>query len=231
MPVCASFFCVCALRWLCAQTAHQRQCWDKFSGKYFIAPLISIYYDDEDVCAERIKVKQQPHIENVMQSRRRQLIDCFFPTISAPHTLTECRASNNFFILFVAYQLSLWMIWTNLKMTFHISLFSFLQAQPYVRGKRFDAAINCVGFTTAPIWSGIFVSFIIGLVLAIGLNCILSIKPPNRFENSRGKQLTFTIQEWTACQPLDVDVEYQIIINKIITLIVSYSHFIQLRFN
>lgn len=39
-------------RWCCLHaTAHpaQRQWWDKLSGKYFIALLISIYHDDEDV--------------------------------------------------------------------------------------------------------------------------------------------------------------------------------------
>lgn len=159
---------------------------------------------------------------DVMQSVLRQLIDCCFIFSLlilglGRHTdsLNHFSAPSFFFLNF-ALRLSVCMIRPQLDgndmpgralaCSHKIKQFSFVfffvfhfffhpQAQPYVRGKRFDAAINCVGFTTAPIWSGIFVSFIIGLVLAIGINCIMEIKPPNRFENSRGKQLTFTIQE------------------------------------
>lgn len=61
--------------------------------------------------------------------------------------------------------------------------------------ERFGDAFDCIGFTTAPIWSGIFVTAIISFVLMIALLCILEIKPPNRFESSRNKQLTFTVQD------------------------------------
>lgn len=60
---------------------------------------------------------------------------------------------------------------------------------------RFGDAYDCVGFTTAPIWSGIFVAFLICFVTALSIHCILEIKPPNRFENNRSKQLIFTVQE------------------------------------
>lgn len=74
-------------------------------------------------------------------------------------------------------------------------LFSF-QVQPKLNGaKSFAPAIDCVGFMTTPIWSGLFVSFILLVVLAISLTAILDIKTPSRFENSRSKQLTFTVQE------------------------------------
>lgn len=77
---------------------------------------------------------------------------------------------------------------------FHFCHFS-LQVQAGVNSKRFNDSYDCIGFTSAPIWSGVFVSFIICFVVAFGLNQIMEIKPPNRFENSRGKQLTFTISE------------------------------------
>lgn len=61
--------------------------------------------------------------------------------------------------------------------------------------ERFGNAYDCVGFTTAPIWSGVLVSLFIAFIVAIGIVCIMDIKPPNRFESNRNKQLTFTIQE------------------------------------
>lgn len=60
---------------------------------------------------------------------------------------------------------------------------------------QFGDAYDCVGFTTAPIWSGIVVTSFISAIIMLGLLCILEIKPPNKFENNRGKQLTFTVQE------------------------------------
>lgn len=70
-----------------------------------------------------------------------------------------------------------------------------IQVQLDVAGKRFNDSYDCIGFTSAGIWSGVFVSFILCFAVALGINCIMEIKPPNRFENSRGKQLTFTISE------------------------------------
>lgn len=71
-----------------------------------------------------------------------------------------------------------------------------VQVQPLMNGSsQFGDAYDCVGFTTAPIWSGIFVTSFISAIIMLGLLCILEIKPPNKFENNRGKQLTFTVQE------------------------------------
>lgn len=60
---------------------------------------------------------------------------------------------------------------------------------------KFDDPYDCVGFMTSGILSGLFVTAIVLLVTVIGIVCILDIKPPNRFESSRSKQLTFTVQE------------------------------------
>lgn len=76
------------------------------------------------------------------------------------------------------------------------NFFHILQVQAVMNGKeKFGTVRDCVGFTSAPIWAGVLVSLFIAFVVAIGIIMIMDIKPPNRFESSRGKQLTFTIQE------------------------------------
>lgn len=71
-----------------------------------------------------------------------------------------------------------------------------LQVQPLMNGTtQFSKAYDCVGFMTAPILSGIFVSFLMAIVMTIAITAILDIKPPNRFENRSSKQLTFTVQD------------------------------------
>lgn len=78
----------------------------------------------------------------------------------------------------------------------HFSIVKLFQLQPRLNGDtKFGPAIDCVGFMSTTILSGLFVSSICLVVLAISLAAILDIKTPNRFENSRSKQLTFTIQE------------------------------------
>ncbi|EDS45592.1 conserved hypothetical protein [Culex quinquefasciatus] len=70
------------------------------------------------------------------------------------------------------------------------------EVQPAMDGSsKFGSAWDCIGFTTAPIWSGIFVTSIMAIMLAIAICAILDIKPPNRFESRTGKQLSFTVQE------------------------------------
>lgn len=71
-----------------------------------------------------------------------------------------------------------------------------IQVQPYfTKNDTFGIAYDCVGFFTVPIWSGIFVTFILLFLLTIALTAIAEIKPPNRFESKSGAQLTFTVQE------------------------------------
>lgn len=71
-----------------------------------------------------------------------------------------------------------------------------IQVQPALDGStKFGSAWDCIGFTTAPIWSGIFVTSFMAVGLSIAICAILDIKPPNRFESRTGKQLTFTVQE------------------------------------
>uniref|UniRef100_A0A182QRR7 Vacuolar H+ ATPase AC45 accessory subunit n=1 Tax=Anopheles farauti TaxID=69004 RepID=A0A182QRR7_9DIPT len=71
-----------------------------------------------------------------------------------------------------------------------------IQVQPALEGKtKFDSAWDCIGFTTAPILSGIFVTSFMLIGLTVAIIAIMDIKPPNRFESRTGKQLTFTVQE------------------------------------
>lgn len=75
-------------------------------------------------------------------------------------------------------------------------LLTSIQVQPKLAGvNKFSRAYDCVGFFSGAILSGIFVTFILGTVLAIGITCILDIKTPNKFESRSSKQLTFTVQE------------------------------------
>lgn len=68
-----------------------------------------------------------------------------------------------------------------------------MQVQPRTSIRRFSDAYNCVPFMTGPIWSGIFVSSILGIGLIIGLNALGSIKTMDKFDNSKTKQLTITV--------------------------------------
>ncbi|XP_065372392.1 uncharacterized protein VhaAC45RP isoform X1 [Calliphora vicina] len=70
------------------------------------------------------------------------------------------------------------------------------QVQPWLNGaSKFGDVYDCVGFTTAPIWAGVLVSLFLCGILSIGILALMDIKTPNRFESSRNKQLTFTVQE------------------------------------
>lgn len=70
-----------------------------------------------------------------------------------------------------------------------------LQVQMNVLQRSFSTAYDCVGFTTISIWSGLFIGALLCLVAGIGLSCVVSIKAPSKFESTRSKQLTFTVQE------------------------------------
>lgn len=54
----------------------------------------------------------------------------------------------------------------------------------------FAEAYDCVGFMTATIWSGIFVTFILALIMTFGLTMMLDIKTMDRFDDPKGKTIT-----------------------------------------
>ncbi|ALC47541.1 CG31030 [Drosophila busckii] len=72
------------------------------------------------------------------------------------------------------------------------------QVQPWLSGRnKFGDVYDCVGFTSVPILSGLFVVALLLGILFIGITAMLSMQSPNRFESasSRSKPLTFTISE------------------------------------
>lgn len=70
-----------------------------------------------------------------------------------------------------------------------------LQLQIDAKKDKFDAASDCVNFTTVPIWSGIFVTALLGVGLIIALIAIMDIKTMDKFDNQKTKQLSITISE------------------------------------
>ncbi|XP_037042074.1 V-type proton ATPase subunit S1-like [Bradysia coprophila] len=76
-----------------------------------------------------------------------------------------------------------------------------LQLQPkfdYVEGIKlttFSDAYDCVGFVSTGILSGLFVVFLLVFILFIGILCIMDIKPIDRFEDPKGPQITFTVND------------------------------------
>lgn len=59
----------------------------------------------------------------------------------------------------------------------------------------FGDAYDCVGFTTAPIWSGLFVTFILALIMTFGLTFMMDIKTMDRFDDPKGKTITVNVNE------------------------------------
>lgn len=60
---------------------------------------------------------------------------------------------------------------------------------------KFGDAYDCVGFTTGPIWSGIFVTFILALIMTFGLCMIMDIKTMDRFDDPKGKTISINASE------------------------------------
>lgn len=61
--------------------------------------------------------------------------------------------------------------------------------------KAFSEAYDCIGFTSIPIWTGIFVTFILGIILIWGLTMIIDIRTMDRFDDPKGKTITISAQE------------------------------------
>lgn len=71
-----------------------------------------------------------------------------------------------------------------------------MQMQIATKSKRFNDAYDCVPFTTAPIWSGLFITFILAVGMVIALNAIGSIKTMDKFDNHKTKQLPINVFEY-----------------------------------
>lgn len=74
-----------------------------------------------------------------------------------------------------------------------------LQIQPTFKDQtapeKFGWAIDCVGFSSAGIWSGLFVTFLLILILTIGISWIMDIRTMDRFDDPKGKTITVNMSE------------------------------------
>lgn len=75
--------------------------------------------------------------------------------------------------------------------------FQELQIQPFLNTSNltFGTPYDCVGFMSAPIWSGLFVTFILVLIMTCGLTMMMDIKTMDRFDDPKGKTITVTATE------------------------------------
>ncbi|XP_072402863.1 V-type proton ATPase subunit S1 [Diabrotica undecimpunctata] len=55
---------------------------------------------------------------------------------------------------------------------------------------KFGDAYDCVGFTTVPIWSGLFVTTILLIIMSIGITMMMDIRTMDRFDDAKGKTIT-----------------------------------------
>jgi V-type H+-transporting ATPase S1 subunit len=59
----------------------------------------------------------------------------------------------------------------------------------------FGDAYNCELFFTPPIWSGIFVTSILALIMIWGLVMIMDIRTMDQFDDPKGKTITVNVAE------------------------------------
>jgi len=55
---------------------------------------------------------------------------------------------------------------------------------------RYSPAQDCVGFTSAGIWAGLFVVIMLLLIMTIGITWIMDIRTMDRFDDPKGKTIT-----------------------------------------
>ncbi|KAI4479545.1 hypothetical protein M0804_010942 [Polistes exclamans] len=67
--------------------------------------------------------------------------------------------------------------------------------QLQIDATKFSDAYDCVNFTTIPIWTGIFVTVILGSIMIWGLAMIIDIRTMDRFDDPKGKTITISAQE------------------------------------
>ncbi|CAG9855197.1 unnamed protein product [Phyllotreta striolata] len=73
------------------------------------------------------------------------------------------------------------------------------QIQLYFAGKaptnnKFNDAYDCVGFTSVPIWSGIFVTTILLIIMSIGITMMMDIRTMDKFDDAKGKTITINAE-------------------------------------
>ncbi|XP_060528513.1 uncharacterized protein LOC132703344 [Cylas formicarius] len=68
-----------------------------------------------------------------------------------------------------------------------------LQVQVNSKNGKFGDAYDCVPFMTVPIWSGLFITSILGLALVVALTALMDIKTLDKFDNYKTKNLSITV--------------------------------------
>jgi V-type H+-transporting ATPase S1 subunit len=63
------------------------------------------------------------------------------------------------------------------------------------KAKTFGDAYNCELFFTPPIWSGLFVTSILALIMMWGLVMIMDIRTMDQFDDPKGKTITISVSE------------------------------------
>lgn len=61
--------------------------------------------------------------------------------------------------------------------------------------KVFSDSWDCIGFTSAGIWGGLFVTFLMLFILSIGISWIMDIRTMDRFDDPKGKTITINAAE------------------------------------
>lgn len=70
-----------------------------------------------------------------------------------------------------------------------------MQVQVDHKNATFSDAYDCVGFTSIPIWTGIFVTMILGLIMIWALTMIMDIRTMDKFDDPKGKTITISSAE------------------------------------
>lgn len=71
-----------------------------------------------------------------------------------------------------------------------------LQVEAFSNGTAFSVdSFNCVGFFSAPIWSGLFVVFILLAITFYGIIMMMDIRTMDRFDDPKGKTITINASE------------------------------------
>ncbi|EFN87074.1 Vacuolar ATP synthase subunit S1, partial [Harpegnathos saltator] len=70
-----------------------------------------------------------------------------------------------------------------------------IQVQIDSKDATFNDAYDCVGFTSIPIWTGIFVTAILASIMTWALIMIMDIRTMDRFDDPKGKTITISAAE------------------------------------
>lgn len=59
---------------------------------------------------------------------------------------------------------------------------------------KFSDAYDCVGFTSIPIWSGLFITAILLMILTFGITMMMDIRTMDKFDDPKGKTITINAE-------------------------------------